>query len=64
MEWTWTDMRERKPEREDADVYGCVVVWHRYQGVMVMGWREAARNRFALYWSRPPGPPEGIVTDL
>ena len=56
---SWISMKDRKPENEDADDYGCVLVWHLYQGVMLTGWRNACNGVYHTHWMHTPPPPEG-----
>lgn len=55
----WIDKALRAPEPADADALGCVLVWHVYQRCMVMGLREAIKNRYVTHWARLPEGPEG-----
>lgn len=48
----WTPIDDRLPTQEDADVHGCVIAWHVYQGVLITGWRYVAENRFVSHWTR------------
>lgn len=48
----WTPIDDRLPTQEDADVHGCVIAWHVYQGVLITGWRYVAENRFFSHWMR------------
>lgn len=54
----WIPSAERKPTERDADVYGCVLVYHAYQGVMVTGWFQVGENSLITHWARTPEPPE------
>ena len=54
----WIGVRERYPTAEDADACGCVLVWHIWQGVMVMCWHQVAQNRFVSHWTHTLQPPE------
>lgn len=59
MQGQWIDLKERIPTKEDADEWGCVLVWDRYNGVKVCGWN----NTFGLarepvtHWMTPPERP-------
>lgn len=53
----WIDIRTRQPNKDDTDNYGCVIVWHIYQGVMVTGLTNALGNRFVSHWAHTPSPP-------
>lgn len=59
MENAWIDKRIRPPTAGDADHAGCILVWHRYQGVMVSDWRNAIQNRYITHWMIPPSGPNG-----
>lgn len=56
----WIDRDERLPTEEDADVQGCVIVWHVYNGIMVMGWFNVPHNRFVSHWLPAIPRPENI----
>lgn len=57
MTMKWIEKAERLPEQQDANEWGCVIVWHTYQGVMVTGWRNAKENSFVTHWMHAiPGP--------
>lgn len=56
----WIDMSARKPTQDDADEYGCVIVWHLFQGVMITGWRNAASGIYHTHWQKTPDAPEGV----
>lgn len=54
----WIDKETHPPSGADADEYGCVLVWHAFQGNMITGWRNALSNRFithVLTGSAPDG---------
>lgn len=53
----WICIRDRPPTEADADFYGCILVWHIWQGVMLIGWHRINENRFYSHWMSPPGPP-------
>lgn len=55
----WIHAAERMPTAEDADEWGCVLVWHFYQGPMVTGWRQVEQNSFMTHWRHTPRPPMG-----
>ena len=55
----WIDKCDRMPEAADGDDQGCVLVWHRYQGVMVMNVRNVQNfGAYITHWMRMPEPPE------
>lgn len=43
----WISVSERLPTAQDADMGGCVLVWHIHQGMLVMGWHQVDKNRFS-----------------
>lgn len=55
----WILMSDRKPTSDDADEYGCVMVWHLFQGVMVTGWSIAGNGIYITHWMRTPDAPIG-----
>lgn len=56
----WNNASERMPTAADADKKGCIVVWHKLNGVMVTGWHRMEENRFMTHWQRCPEAPEGM----
>lgn len=54
----WIPKNERPPAAKDADKQGCVLVWHRYNHVMVMIWQHAAENSYVLAWMPTPEAPD------
>ena len=59
----WISAAERLPTKEDADAQGCVIAWHRYNGVMVTGWHQFGRNQFYTHWAPPLPPPKDITKE-
>lgn len=55
----WIDAAKRKPTRKDADVTGCVLAWHRYNGAMITGWRNVRGNALYTHWQPTPAVPKG-----
>lgn len=53
----WISIPDRAPTKDDADAYECVLVWHIWQGVMVMKWHQVGQNRFVSHWLPTPGAP-------
>ena len=55
----WVSTRERMPGRGDADLWGCVLIWDKYNGCMITGWQN--RNRLeaetVTHWARLPEEP-------
>ena len=56
----WISMTDRKPTGDDADEYGCVLVWHLFQGAMITGWRNAGNGTYHTHWMPTPDAPEGV----
>lgn len=54
----WISAAERKPTRADADIMGCVLARHLYDGIMVTGWRQFDYDRYMMCWLPTPGAPE------
>ncbi|NLV59169.1 MAG: hypothetical protein GXY67_10410 [Clostridiales bacterium] len=54
----WIHRDERLPTAEDADAYGCVLVWHTFNGHMITGWHQLPSNRYFTHWMPTPCPPE------
>ena len=61
----WVDKRERLPGAEDADVYGCVMIWDTNNGVMLAGWRNEQQlsRPYVTHWARTPEGPCGEETN-
>lgn len=55
----WIDIADRLPGPADSDAQQCVIVWHFYNGVMVMGWHQVETNRYVTHWMPCPKAPEG-----
>ncbi|MEG1844911.1 MAG: hypothetical protein RR296_11770 [Clostridia bacterium] len=59
MESPWIERKARMPTKEDADIWGCVLIWDVNNGVMVCGWN----NKMSLcrgtvtHWMTPPQKP-------
>lgn len=55
----WISIRERLPRVEDADEYGCVLIWDRLNGVKITGWRNDYELSRApvTHWATPPKGP-------
>lgn len=54
----WIQMTVRMPTVEDADEYGCVLVWHRYNGVMVLHVQNVQNfGGFITDWMPTPAAP-------
>lgn len=57
----WIRCADRMPTKRDADVYGCVVAWHMYNGLMVTGWHRIRDNQFITAWAKTPKGPEEVA---
>lgn len=53
----WIPREERLPTEQDADLQGCVIVWHAFNGAMITGWHRMADNRFMSHWTHTPPEP-------
>lgn len=56
---TWVDKRQRMPGQDDADPYGCIMIWDRLNGAKITGWRNTQElNREAVtHWAALPAGP-------
>lgn len=61
MSMTWIPMAERRPTAQDADAWGCVMVWHIYNGTQMLGWDNPlmGTSKLITHWMSPPAAPEG-----
>ena len=64
MQNGWTMKTDRLPLQSDADVFGCVLAWHVFSGVMVTGWRRVEENDFIIAWRRTPEGPGGNAHEM
>ena len=55
----WIPFSERPPTQADADEYGCVLVWHIMNGVLVRGWENDSGRAYISHWMHTPEGPEG-----
>lgn len=61
----WAELPERgwvradrvKPTPMEADSRGCVLVYHRYDGYRVIGWRRVAEDHYIDRWQAVPKAP-------
>lgn len=55
----WTDKRERLPTQQDADPWGCVLVWHIHNGAQTLGWQNPMlkSSKYITHWMTPPPGP-------
>ena len=52
----WIDKTVRMPTAEDADPWGCVLIYDRYNGCQITGWRntQALSRQYVTHWARMP----------
>ena len=56
----WTAIQDHKPTPEDADEQGCVLVWHKYQGVIVLNVKNVCNyGAYITHWMPTPAAPAG-----
>ncbi len=55
----WIDSNRRKPTKQDADEYDCVISRNRWDEVSMAGWHRFEAESTLTGWQRPPEPPEG-----
>ena len=53
----WISTRERKPTKEDADQYDCVISRNRWGDVAMAGWHRFEHETDLTHWQRTPPPP-------
>ncbi len=54
----WIPTAQRMPAEADADAYGCVLVWHRYNGAMVLHVHNVENfGAFITDWMPTPAAP-------
>ena len=58
----WIDMRERRPTKEDADQYGCVLVRHRNGDIRIQSYNPRLWSERYECWMRLPERPAGEGT--
>ena len=51
---TWTMFEEREPTEENT-VYGYLLVWHVFAGVIAVRLEDRHANSMYTHWARPPG---------
>ena len=56
----WIRPEERAPTERDVDAQGCVLVWHKYNGCMLMNWHLAWNNPYVLAWMHTPEKPKWL----
>ena len=55
----WINKYDRMPGEDDADAYGCVMIWDRLNGARITGWRNAQElgREAVTHWAvLPEGP--------
>lgn len=57
----WVSLDRRRPTAEDADQWGCVLIWDINNGVMLAGWRNEQQlsRPYVTHWARTPEGPCG-----
>ena len=53
----WIDARQRRPTREDADAYDCVISQNKWGDVAMAGWHRFEREASLIRWQHAPEPP-------
>lgn len=53
----WIDTEDRRPTREDADAYDCVISQNRWGDVGMAGWHRFEHEPILTRWQRAPDPP-------
>jgi len=56
-ETAWIDAGERKPTKEDADAYDCVISQDRWGDIGMAGWHRFEREPCLIRWQHVPDPP-------
>lgn len=58
VKWSpaWVRLDRRRPTAEDADPWGCVLIWDSNNGVMLAGWRNEQQlgRPYVTHWARTP----------
>ncbi len=56
----WISKATRLPTQQDADPWGCVLVWHIHNGVQTLGWQNPMlkSSKYITHWMTPPPAPE------
>lgn len=54
----WKQKTKTRPNRDDADPKGCVICWHKYQGMMVYGVEYVRKSEMITHYVRYEGGPE------
>lgn len=53
----WKQKSKTRPNLTDADEKGCVVCWHKYQGVMVYGVEYVRKSEMITHYVKYTGGP-------
>lgn len=55
----WIDKTERMPTADDADEYGCVLIYDTLNGIMISGYKNTQNiSRWPVtHWARMPEAP-------
>lgn len=55
----WVNKADRLPIESDADDWGCVLVWHIYNGCQILGWNNPRVHDSSLitHWAQLPKDP-------
>lgn len=53
----WISVKERLPDKSDSDFGECVLAWHAFQGVMLIGYQRISESRYITHWRKTPEPP-------
>lgn len=54
----WIESSERRPTREDADAYECVISRNKWGVVSMAGWHRFWNEDELTAWQHPPEPPD------
>lgn len=53
----WIDARNRKPTKEDADAYDCVISQNTWGDIGMAGWHRFEHEAELFRWQHAPDPP-------
>lgn len=54
----WNNAQEKLPQESDADIYGCVLAIHKYDGLKVTGYHQIKPQSGYTHWMKLPDAPE------
>jgi len=57
----WINKNAQPPTDADCDAWRCILVWHEFQGLMVMGVHNTMINQFVTHWRPSLPPPEQYI---